>query len=190
MNSTYGQCSLFLCPDKNTSSANLESKDITQLVTELQAIGFISRPINNSGTSTDFFTGDSFLDHIAYMGCSPAIQFEPSATNSNFCHIKIHLYNEAQLIASKKQSRAPHCPNCMLPAKNWIDNKTPTQIFCDQCNTTSNIEKFNWRKMAGYAQIFIEITDIFPKEAIPQSLLLDKLSDIFDTNWLYFYSCK
>jgi len=44
--------------------------------------------------------------------------------------------------------------------------------------------------MAGYAQLFIEITDIFPKEAIPQQLLLDKLSDITNVDWQYFYSCQ
>jgi hypothetical protein len=44
--------------------------------------------------------------------------------------------------------------------------------------------------MAGYARLFIEITDIFPKEAIPQQLLLDKLSAIARTDWQYFYSCR
>jgi hypothetical protein len=44
--------------------------------------------------------------------------------------------------------------------------------------------------MAGYAQLFIEITDIFPREAIPQQILLDKLASITDVEWLYFYSCR
>ena len=32
--------------------------------------------------------------------------------------------------------------------------------------------------------------DIFPKEAIPQQLLLDELAAITKTEWHYFYSCR
>lgn len=66
---------------------------------------------------------------------------------------------------------------------------TDDTINCGLCHTASNIGKLNWRKMAGYAQVFIEITDIFPKEAIPQQALLKLLSDAYDTEWLYFYNC-
>jgi hypothetical protein len=62
--------------------------------------------------------------------------------------------------------------------------------MCDQCQTRSTIEEFNWRKMAGYARLFIEITDIFPKEAIPQQLLLNILSATFNADWQYFYACQ
>jgi hypothetical protein len=52
------------------------------------------------------------------------------------------------------------------------------------------MEAIQWRKMAGYAHLFIEITDVFPKEAIPQTLLLDSLTDMSHTGWTYFYSCQ
>ena len=185
MNQTFGQCSLYLCPDQH----DFMPDDILSFISALQNINFISQPINTKVSDYRFFTGNSFLDFIAYMGCAPAIQFEASENSSAFCFIKIHHYESAQLIYNQKQARAPHCPQCNKPVSNWQQNKISTTIPCDHCHTTFNIENFNWRKMAGYAQLFIEITDIFPKEAIPQQLLLDKLLSITNIDWQYFYSC-
>ncbi len=184
MNSGTSQCALFLCPEQH----NFTVKNISQFVTQLQDNGLISEAITEQENS--FFTGERFLDYISYMGCSPAIQFEASETSNNFCHIKIHQYDTEKLIVSQIQSRAPHCPNCSKPVKNWLTNKTEETISCELCNTTANIGDFNWRKMAGYARVFIEVTDIFPKEAIPQQILLDQLAGISKTDWLYFYSCQ
>ena len=184
MPQSFSQCSLYLHP-----AHNFNFKEITPLITELQKFNLISQAINKQGEH-DYFTGDKFLDYITYMGCAPTIQFEASENSSNFCFIKIHHYRSAKLIHDQKQARAPHCPNCKKPVKNWQDTKSATTIRCDQCGETSNIENYNWRKMAGYAQLFIEITDIFPKEAIPQQILLDKLTGITGVEWVYFYSCR
>lgn len=181
---TTSQCALFLCPEQHDFTVN----DIALFISQLRDSEFISNAVTDQENS--FYTGERFLDYIAYMGCSPAIQFETNETSNNFCHIKIHQYASAKLIVSQMQSRAPHCPNCSKPVKNWLSTKTSETISCELCNTTASIADFNWRKMAGYAQLFIEITDIFPKEAIPQQILLDKLSLAFNTKWTYFYSCK
>lgn len=184
MNTNTSQCSLFLHPKKQ----GFISDDISLFISQLQKINFISKPIKNHTNS--FYTGNRYLDYIAYMGCSPAIQFEENETSTTFCNIKIHNYKTAKLLTSKIQSHPPHCPNCQKPVKNWQDNQTQKTIFCDLCNTSSPIINFNWRKMAGYAHLFIEITDIFPKEAVPQQILFDQLTEIFQTDWVYFYSCR
>ena len=186
MSSTFDQCSLYLCPVEH----DFRSKEFSLFIDRLQTIGFISQQITPQSADTYYLTGNRFLEYIAYMGCSPAIQFEADEDNKNFCHIKIHQYESAQLIVSDKQARAPHCPNCSQSVKNWQTKQSDSSILCDRCNTKSTIEKFDWRKMAGYAQLFIEVTDIFPKEAIPQQLLLNNLSDITDVDWQYFYSCQ
>lgn len=178
------QCALFLCPAQHDFTV----EDISLFITQLQNNGLIAQAIAEKKDS--YYAGERFFDYIAYMGCSPAIQFEASETSDKFCHIKIHQHDQAQLIVSQMQTRAPHCPRCSKPVKNWLDTKTTETIHCNSCDTTSDIREFNWRKMAGYAQLFIEITDIFPKEAIPQQILLDKLCEVFDTKWLYFYSCQ
>ncbi|GMR01657.1 MAG: hypothetical protein BMS9Abin19_1072 [Gammaproteobacteria bacterium] len=186
MNSTHGKCSLYLHPEKSAFNV----ADISTLINALQEIGLLSKKINQHAAIHHYFTGDKYLDYIAYMGCAPAIKFEASDKSENFCFITIHQHQTAKLIHSQKQSRAPHCPNCQKLVKNWQDTKTASTINCGQCDISSDIENFNWRKMAGYAQLFIEITDIFPKEAIPQQLLLDKLINITDVKWQYFYSCQ
>ena len=186
MNSSYGQCSLFLHPQQHDFSVH----DMAYFISALQQTGFMLRKIDPQETDLRFFTGNKYLDYIAYMGCAPSIQFEADENSENFCFIKIHYYKSAKLIYSKTQSRPPQCPGCKKPVKNWRQNKTSTTVHCDLCHSTSSIETFNWRKMAGYSRLFVEITDIFPKEAIPQQLLLDKLTHITSTGWLYFYSCN
>ena len=186
MNTVYNECSLFLCPEDH----NFRFPDIPALVKSLQDIGLISAKIPLSEETLRYSVGEKFLDYIAYMGCSPAIQFDAAEGQDNFCHIKIHKYESPQLIYSKKQFSAPLCPACRKPVKSWQQSLNEETAGCDHCQTVSGIETLNWRRMAGYAPLFIEITDIFPKEAIPQQLLLDKLTSITETGWQYFYSCR
>jgi len=186
MTSTHDQNALYLHPVQTDFTVD----DLPAFIHSLQTIGLIAHKIDTEKTGQHYFTGEKYLDYIAYMGCAPSIQFEAGSNNEKFCFIKIHQLPESQLIHSRKQARAPHCPRCNKAVKNWQDKKTAASIHCDLCDNTSGIEAFNWRKMAGYAQLFIEITDIFPKEAIPQQILLDKLADISDVEWLYFYHCQ
>ena len=185
MSPTHSQGSLYLHPKQASYVAN----DLPAFITALQDIGLIAQKTNNQQSSQHYFTGEKYLDYIAYMGCAPTIQFEAN-DDENFCFIKIHQLASATLIHSQKQLRAPHCPACNKPVKNWQDKISEPGIRCDSCNIRSNIEEFSWRKMAGYARLFIEITDIFPKEAIPQQALLDKLAAITDVEWQFFYSCR
>jgi len=185
MNSVHGNCSLYLHPEQPDFTVT----DTSSLVTRLQEIGLISDKISTQADKHHYFSGNKFLDYIAYMGCAPAIQFEASGDNEDFCFIKLHQYDNAKLIYSRTQSRAPHCPVCKKPVRDWQHDTNAATIHCPSCDSTSNIEQFNWRKMAGFARLFIEITDIFPKEAIPQQLLLNRLSNTTGTDWQYFYSC-
>lgn len=183
MASSYGQCSLFLRPDRYDYTPT----DETRLVSGLRHEGLIGEKIN---TPHDYLVGERFLDYIAYLGCSPAIEFEPDAEGENFCFIRIHHYTSPRLIRSHKQARKPQCPVCNKPISNQDVNSTAGTLLCESCHTESALEQINWRKMAGYAQLFIEISDIFPREAIPQQLLLDRLSQLTETSWSYFYACQ
>lgn len=186
MNALYGQCSLYLCPRQHDFSPN----KISSFISALQDIGLIAEQITTTGTDNHYLTGDKFLEYIAYLGCSPAIQFEPGTNDEPYCHINIHHLASALLIYSKTQSGTPLCPVCKKPLKNRLTDQSTSTITCRQCHSTLCFDQLNWRKMAGYAQLFIEVTDIFPKEAIPQPLLLDKLAAITSTDWQYFYSCR
>ncbi|HEB82495.1 MAG TPA: hypothetical protein ENJ11_06500 [Gammaproteobacteria bacterium] len=177
------RCSLFLYP---ATSQPVDDTDLERLRDGLRQIALISSPLQDDAQG--FYTGEKFLDYIAYMGCSPTISFEADENDSSFCHIRLHHYPQATLIHSRLQARDPICPLCKKPTKDWQENSG--RIQCSQCGVTSASADFNWRKMAGVSTLFIEITDIFPKEAIPQQALLDRLAAIFPANWQYFYSCR
>ena len=125
MDSTNGQCSLFLCPRQHDFSFD----DDSVLISVLQEAGFISEKINTQDTNNRYLTGDNFLNYVAYMGCAPAIKFEASEDSSNFCFIQLHHYDSAKLIQDNKQSRAPHCPHCSKPVRDWKNDSTPTTVF-------------------------------------------------------------
>ncbi len=180
MSALFEQCSLYLHPENNLTLKT------SSLISELEKIGLIAKPINEK----HFYIGENYLNYIAYMGCAPAIKFEANDNNESFCFIKIHHYEQKKLIVSKTQKKTPQCPECKKPVKNWEKIITDRSLFCKICNSTAHIEEYNWRKMGGFAQQFIEITDVFPKEAIPQPSLLGKLYNITESNWSYFYSCN
>lgn len=180
MNSDFSQCSLYLHPD--TPSVSIDNKKLGLLLNKLSLTGQAI-----PGSDREYYAGDRFLELVSFMGCSPAIQLEAGESKS-FCFIRLHHYDNATLITSEKQFRAPQCPQCNKPIPGWNNSDTPN-ASCGNCLTTSSYEQLNWRKMAGYANYFIEITDIFPKEAIPQSSLLETIQQSTGTEWKYFYSC-
>lgn len=188
MTASQPDCSLYLCP----ADKDYRTEDSSELVSFLRQIGLISKAIEDRDDS--FLTGDQYLSQIAYMGCSPAITFEASDNDDRFCHVRLHLYDSARLIYSQIQSRTPVCPHCRKPMDDWQQQLTSQvnrqQMSCTYCNETTAIEDLNWRKMAGYAHLFIEITDVYPKEALPQQSLLDRLAAHSGTSWQYFYSCQ
>ena len=98
MNSTHGKCSLYLSPEL----ADFKLRKLSTLINALQEIRLISQAIDYEHTPAHYYTGDKFLDYIAYMGCSPAIQFEASTdskdNNRDFCSVKILNYDSARLI--------------------------------------------------------------------------------------------
>jgi hypothetical protein len=44
------------------------------------------------------------------------------------------------------------------------------------------------RKTGGFSKLFIEITNIFPKEALPNDQLLMRLASLTLSEWSWFYS--
>lgn len=174
--------SLFLFPkDVDWNS------DLTSLVNTLNGIGLIKEKIPD--TQKCFFAGEQFLNQIAFLGCAPAIDFNATEDKPDFCFIRLIKSDEARLIQTKTQARAPNCPHCKKALKQWQELDTDESWLCPHCQQSAKVYEYNWHRSAGFARIFIEITDIYPKEAIPQSTLLDKLAALTGVEWDYFYYC-
>jgi len=179
---------LVLCPD----DPHWIPPDDEHLQQFLRSIHFIGEALNDR----HFFTGERFLDWIAFMGCSPEIKLEPGNNNENpsFCHV--HLSNQTPAIEFHcgDHTHQPRCPQCRSPVNDWkrrisawAENSADSTWSCDTCQYQGVPWKYNWRRSAGFGRCFIEINDIFPKEAIPQQQLLDTLHSRYGVSWHYFY---
>jgi hypothetical protein len=164
--------------------------DIDAFIQQLRDTGLIANAID--GQARHYLVGEHYFEHIAYMGCAPSIQFEPGKDNHHFCHVRLHSYENPILLYNRKQARKPRCPVCHQPLKDWSSQTHDPEsrtMTCPSCHQSSLTEHFGWQKMAGFARAFIEITDVFPKEAVPQPELLDRLANITGNHWHYFYCC-
>ena len=158
--------------------------DPESLIKTLQEVGLAGDSLNKDESS--FLVGENFLDHISFMGCSPNIKLDNEDGDDKFTFIRIST-TETITALTGKHSFSPHCPQCKKPEKNWRELLKDNQITCSNCQQTSNAWQYNWRKSAGFGRYFIEITDIYPKEAIPQTLLLESLEKSFQVAWGYFF---
>ena len=180
MNAFTSNASLVLYPlDPDWTPDNPEV-----LIKFLQEIRFSGESLNKNENS--FLVGEKFLDQISFMGCSPNIQFDNENDDGKFTFIRITTTSDITALTGK-HSFAPHCPQCKKPEKNWRELLQQNQLECSNCLQTSNAWLYNWRKSAGFARCFIEITDIYPKEAIPQTMLLESLENRFQIPWGYFF---
>lgn len=157
-----------------------------QLTQQLRELGLADDRIDTNR----YTAGERFLDHIAFMGCAPNIRFVAEAGNEKFSHLRIHIYERITTLVGE-HTRAPNCPQCKKAyayTNTQLTNLTTDSRWqCPQCQHTAAPWQYHWRKGAGFARVFIEITDIYPKEAVPQTSLLDALHSYSGTQWQYCY---
>jgi hypothetical protein len=138
------------------------------------------------GKEQSYYTGDNFLELVSFMGCSPSINLIPQKDDDKFSFIK--LVSSQEIIAlTSRHTHSPHCPHCKKAEKNWLTIMTGTALQCSSCGLTSAPWHYNWRQSAGFGRFFIELTEIYPKEAIPQPSLLSALEKHHGISWSYFY---
>ena len=180
MNAYTSNASLVIHPD----DPNWVPETSGFLADELGDLGLIAAKL--SAVPSGYLVGDSFLDLIAFMGCSPDINLVPDENADTFCFIKL-IGTDTITPVTSRNTHAPHCPACSKPVRDWDDILTATSLKCSNCGEMTQPWLYNWRKTAGFGRCFIEITEIYPKEAVPQPVLLDQLETISNTGWQYFY---
>jgi hypothetical protein len=178
---------LVLCPD----DPHWIPPDEQGLILLLQNIQLISTPLDEQ---KHYLTGEKFLDLIAFMGCSPDIKLEPGEDKRPFCHIHLQLHADRIEFHCGNRPHTPRCPECSSPVnlwqtriKSWLEDDATALWECEACGIKAAPWNYNWRKSAGFGRCFIEIRNIFPKEAIPQQHLLDTLNSHYGIKWHYFY---
>lgn len=184
---------LVICPDY----PECPPPPIEHLTTFLSSIGLtgVAMRQNIYTRKLQYMTGDRFLDLIAFLGCSPNIKLEPDKDHQSFCHVNIFVnQGESLVFRQGTQTTSPRCPGCRKPLSDWrrlIDHNTTSlekrMWLCPECGQEARPWQYDWRKTAGFGRCFIEITDIYPKEALPQATLLELLEKRFSMSWTWFY---
>ncbi len=132
-----------------------------------------------------FVPSKSFMNLITFLGCSPNLNNEIETK------ITIKLAQDRQAIGGDSIAKLT-CPNCKQkitdPAsliKKFSTNPNWLSLCCQQ---NIALETINWRKSAGFSHTFIQVSNIFPKEAIPNEEFMHLLADFSQSSWKYFYS--
>jgi hypothetical protein len=85
--------------------------------------------------------------------------------------------------------RFPGCKHPISDPATLLSDHAPDDHWqCPDCGQQGAMHSINWRKTAGFAKIFIEVTPVFPGEAIPSDKLLNLLHSFTGSSWNWFYS--
>lgn len=141
-----------------------------------------------------YTAGVGFSRHVIYAGCSPFLVMQPPEDGSRqFCHVVLHgPYVQPQLITGPNTVK-PRCPVCRERFNNWREQLTDWQIasqsaHCDACGGNFPPSNLDWRGHAVSGRILIELRNVFPGEASPSDLLMQRLEEQTGEAWQYAWA--
>lgn len=177
--------SLFLAPVNTESTPALEG-----VLEVLKGLG-ISAEALGSGV---FAAGDGFSRHVVYAGCAPYLVMQPPEKGSlQFCHVAVHgPYPEPRLVTGSNTVK-PRCPACRARVDDWRRHLAAWQAgaanaTCAACGKVWRPDQLDWRNHAIAGRILIELRNVFPGEASPSDLLLQRLAERTNEDWHYAWA--
>lgn len=160
---------------------------IDDLVGVLHAVGFVGDSLRG-GPPRRFRSGERFLDHVSFLGCSPQVELDPTTDGRPYCQIRLAVYSDAPRLIRGTRRRPPRCPHCGS-AQVGLSLEDPSARWrCANCNGELTVEVLDWGRAGGAARCFVIVTNVFPFEAVPGSELLAALSAATGLRWDYFYA--
>ena len=179
---------LILCPEQVDMIFSRE-----QLMGILLQIGLLGEPVNTDQNQR-FFVGPNFLQHISFTGCAPAIEFQPTEPKQenqwlSFTFIQLPGPFEMPQWLADLQMAKPGCPHCskrIIHSEKHL-NQSQRSLTCPHCQYQGDVCEFQWREFGGCASSLLSIVNVYPKEAIPTTNLLNQLQTLTKIDWRYFY---
>jgi hypothetical protein len=161
----------------------------------LTKIGLLDRPFRPEEQS--FLTGPRFPQLITFLGCSPFLRLEPPDDgSSDFCHLRFLGPFDRPRLLYGSNTRAPKCPACARGLDNWQSlaeqweaEPDNSNFTCPHCGRHSSPLALEWRRKAGFGRFFLQVSEVFPGEAVPVGELMECLRADGDS-WDYFYLQK
>ncbi len=168
--------SLYLYP--LGSHRSMDRKTLTDFLQQLQCATI-------SDSAGTLIAGPRLMEHITYLGCSPALSSGGSESG-----IHLHLFDTLTGMGGKsiETLRFPECKHPISAPQTLLASTPDSHWRCEQCGNSGLIKDINWRKSAAYADTFIEVSAIFPKEAIPSEHFILSLQQFTGCDWNWFYS--
>jgi hypothetical protein len=154
------------------------------LLKELRVLGLIGAPLDQNQAH---LLGETFMQLITFMGCSPFIRVEPDESGEPFCHLQVDgPFPEPKLLVGKN-SLPPRCKACRKRITDW-QKSLGQHAPCPHCGHQQDPASYDFKQSAGFGRFLLKIENIFPQEAIPTPRLLDTLQQASnDAPWHYFY---
>gem|GEM_PF-859279 len=142
--------------------------------------------IQSGQGSPPYAAGEQLMEFINYLGCSPTL-----AAGDVQASLLIHRFNRLTGLGGESvvALRYPGCGH-LIEAPTALLSSPPElgEWNCSRCDNSGRVFDINWRKSAGFSNCFIEISGIFPREALPNDRFLELLSAFSETDWKWFYS--
>ena len=134
-----------------------------------------------------FRAGQRFLELVMFLGCSPQVSLDPPPAGDSqpVCRLVLHSHSGVQFLSAKPRP-AVRCPHCRLQAEVTEGAAHDSPYICG-CGRSSALSGLDWRRGAGFGRFFLEISGIYPHEAVPADKLLECLRHTAGTDWRYFY---
>jgi hypothetical protein len=159
----------------------------------LRASGFVGEPFSGADAE-GFLIGESFLQLITFMGCSPHIELSPPADGASFCHVRLHGPLDAPRLLAGRNAQPPRCASCRGRIEPWREvlqdwrrQPAASSVSCPRCGQRQRPMDLDWRRQGGCARLLLEVADVFPGEAVPVPSLMQGLETLGAGPWRYFY---
>lgn len=179
-------------------AAGLSDEHANNVLSKLLELNIIGAPIAN--VANCYSLADSFMQHIIFMGCSPAIEFEtPDVIDPeklDFSFLRMHVVPKVVPFHGHHYpglQQVPRCRECRRPVAADVAAfvtalSEQQQIQCDTCAAQGDVQALDWRKQTAWGNLFIEIFHVYPHEAVPTDGFLQHLTTASQTPWQYFYT--
>jgi hypothetical protein len=170
-------------------------ENLDRIIQRLRDIQFCADRIEGL-EGRHYLLGDRFMQLVAFMGCSPFINLEPTYDDQPFCHLFIQGPYAQPMFMRGRNTGAPRCESCRkrIPdwdslLQQWQADPENFRAACPHCGHSQSPAGYNWRQSAGSGRLFLCVENIFPSEAIPSPELLKTLEtgENMCLAWSYFY---
>ncbi len=158
------------------------------LAARLQDLGLLGREAG-AGVTGQYLAGHRFLQLLMFLGCSPRVALAPGEGESGqqMCSIRLLAFERPVFLLARPLP-AVRCPGCRASATLPREFGCETQHSCSSCGTKVSTADLDWRQGAGCGSFFIEVSGIYPQEAVPSEKLLQELGRLAHCDWKYFFA--